>query len=101
MQIQHILDSLESWAPLSFQETYDNAGLITGDPNQECTGVLCTLDCTEQVVEEAITNGFNLIVCHHPIIFKGHFILSKNALSHCPIREKSQKSACESLFFYL
>jgi dinuclear metal center YbgI/SA1388 family protein len=71
MQIQHILDSLESWAPLSFQETYDNAGLITGDPNQECTGVLCTLDCTEQVVEEAITNGFNLIVCHHPIIFKG------------------------------
>ena len=71
MQIQEILDVLENWAPLSFQESYDNAGLITGNPQENCTGVLCSLDCTEAVVEEAIQKGCNLIVSHHPIIFKG------------------------------
>ena len=71
MKIQEIIHSLEQWAPLDFQESYDNSGLISGNPNQECTGVLCSLDCTEQVVDEAIAKGCNLIVSHHPIIFKG------------------------------
>jgi dinuclear metal center YbgI/SA1388 family protein len=71
MKIQEIIHSLEQWAPLDFQESYDNSGLISGNPNQACTGVLCSLDCTEEVVDEAIAKGCNLIVSHHPIIFKG------------------------------
>lgn len=71
MQIKALIQSLEEWAPLQFQESYDNAGLIVGDPDTNCTGILCSLDCTEAVVEEAIQKGCNLIVSHHPIIFKG------------------------------
>lgn len=71
MQIKAFIQSLEEWAPLQYQESYDNAGLIVGDPEANCTGILCSLDCTEAVVEEAIQKGCNLIVSHHPIIFKG------------------------------
>jgi putative NIF3 family GTP cyclohydrolase 1 type 2 len=71
MKIEAIIHCLEQWAPLDFQESYDNSGLISGDPTQDCTGVLCSLDCTEEVVDEAIAKGCNLIVSHHPIIFKG------------------------------
>lgn len=71
MKIQEFIHSLEQWAPLNFQESYDNSGLISGNPSQECSGILCSLDCTEAVVDEAIAKGCNLIVSHHPIIFKG------------------------------
>ena len=71
MQINNIISALENWAPLAWQEPYDNAGLIVGNPDHNCTGVLCSLDCTEAVVDEAISKGCNLIVSHHPIIFKG------------------------------
>ena len=71
MQISTITAALETWAPLSYQESYDNAGLIIGDPLANCTGILCSLDCTEAVVDEAIAQGCNLIVSHHPIVFKG------------------------------
>lgn len=71
MQIKAFITSLEEWAPLQFQESYDNSGLIVGDPEAICTGILCSLDCTEAVIEEAIQKGCNLIVSHHPIIFKG------------------------------
>ncbi len=71
MQISKIIDALENWAPLDWQESYDNAGLILGNPASDCTGVLCSLDCTEEVVNEAISKHCNLIVSHHPIIFKG------------------------------
>ena len=71
MQIKAFITSLEEWAPLQFQESYDNSGLIVGDPEANCTGILCSLDCTEAVIEEAIQKGCNLIVSHHPIIFKG------------------------------
>lgn len=69
--IKDITQYLEKMAPLSYQESYDNAGLIVGDPQTEVTGVLLTLDSTEAVVEEAIAKGCNLIVAHHPIVFKG------------------------------
>jgi dinuclear metal center YbgI/SA1388 family protein len=71
MQIKDITAYLESIAPTSLQESYDNAGLLTGNPSQELSGVLITLDCIESVVQEAIDNGSNLIIAHHPIIFKG------------------------------
>jgi dinuclear metal center YbgI/SA1388 family protein len=71
MQIAAVLAHLESIAPLSLQEKYDNAGLLTGSGSWECSGVLTTLDATEAVVEEAIARKCNLIVTHHPIIFGG------------------------------
>lgn len=69
--LKDITNFLESFAPLGLQESYDNAGLITGDTNSEITTILITLDVTEKVVEEAIQKNAQLIVAHHPIIFSG------------------------------
>lgn len=71
VKIQDVTDYLESLAPLPLQESYDNAGLLTGDRKSEVKSVLVTLDCTEEVVDEAISLNSNLIIAHHPIIFKG------------------------------
>ncbi len=62
---------LEEIAPLRLQESYDNAGLLTGNPKDKVTGVLTALDMLEPVVDEAIALGCNVVVAHHPIIFKG------------------------------
>jgi dinuclear metal center YbgI/SA1388 family protein len=69
--IKDVTVFLETWAPKSLQESYDNCGLLTGSPSDKVEGVLVTLDCTEEVVDEAIAQRCNLIVAHHPIIFKG------------------------------
>ena len=71
MKVQDITSLLEKMAPPSLQENYDNAGLLTGNSNWECTGVVISLDVTEAVVQEAIEKKCNLIVAHHPIIFGG------------------------------
>lgn len=71
MKIAEIINHLETIAPPALQEGYDNAGLITGNAAWDCTGILCTLDATEAVVEEAKASNCNLIVAHHPIIFRG------------------------------
>lgn len=71
MKIKDIVASLESLAPLSLQEGYDNAGLITGDEKADCKGILVSLDATEEVITEAKIKGCNLIVSHHPIVFSG------------------------------
>lgn len=70
-KVKDIVRHLESIAPPSLQESYDNASLITGSPSMEVSGVLVTLDCIESVVEEAIDRDCNLIVAHHPIVFRG------------------------------
>ncbi len=70
-KISEVIHFLEQIAPPALQENYDNAGLLVGDAQQTVTGVLCSLDVTETVVDEAISKGFNLIVAHHPIIFGG------------------------------
>jgi len=70
MKINDITQVLESVAPLSYQESYDNSGLICGLPNNEVERVLLTLDITESVVNEAINKKCNLIIAHHPIIFR-------------------------------
>ncbi|MBV6440053.1 MAG: Nif3-like dinuclear metal center hexameric protein [Haliscomenobacteraceae bacterium CHB4] len=70
-KIKEILTALESVAPPFLQESYDNAGLIVGDPEATVTGVLFCLDSTEAVVEEAVAKGCNLVVAHHPIVFRG------------------------------
>jgi len=69
--IQDIYDHLQDIAPFEYQEGYDNAGLLVGDASAVCTGVLTCLDSTEAIVDEAIELGANLIVAHHPIVFRG------------------------------
>jgi len=69
--IRELTTHLETIAPLAYQESYDNAGLIVGDPNASITSVMVSLDTTEAVVDEAIARGCNLIVAHHPIVFRG------------------------------
>lgn len=69
--IKEVIDHLESLAPRSSQEGYDNSGLIVGDKQEYVTGVLVCLDSIEKVVDEAIEKKCNLIIAHHPIIFKG------------------------------
>jgi dinuclear metal center YbgI/SA1388 family protein len=71
MTISEITRFLESIAPVSLQESYDNAGLLTGSGTWECTGIITALDATEAVVMEALEKKCNLIVAHHPIIFGG------------------------------
>src|SRR3982751_4735144 len=71
MKINEVIQTLEAFAPLPYQESYDNAGLLTGNASWDCTGILCTLDTTEAVVLEAKQKNCNLIVAHHPIIFGG------------------------------
>lgn len=71
MTIENVIDALEEFAPLSYQEDYDNSGLLTGNRTDEATGALLTLDCTEAVIDEAIQNNCNLVIAHHPVIFSG------------------------------
>lgn len=71
MLLNEITSFLESKAHLSLQESYDNSGLIVGDRNTEIHKAIISLDCTETVVDEAIAKGANLIISHHPIVFKG------------------------------
>jgi dinuclear metal center YbgI/SA1388 family protein len=71
MIIDEIIQHLETFAPVYLQESYDNAGLIVGEGSSECNGVITTLDATEAVVDEAISKNCNLVVAHHPIIFRG------------------------------
>ncbi|MCW3084457.1 MAG: NGG1p interacting factor 3 protein [Bacteroidetes bacterium] len=71
MLLKEITDHLESIAPLAYQESYDNAGLICGSPDMEITAALICLDSTEDVLDEAIARGCNLVIAHHPIVFSG------------------------------
>ena len=71
MKIKELTSFLETIAPPSYQESYDNAGLIVGDPNTEVQGVLVCLDSTEAILDEAISKKCNVVVAHHPIVFRG------------------------------
>lgn len=71
MKIKEVIHALEMFAPLPLQESYDNAGLQVGLTDAEITGALLCIDVTEAIVEEAIKKDCNLIVSHHPLIFKG------------------------------
>ena len=71
MKVKEITQIIEEFAPLSYQESYDNSGLIVGNNDDEVSGVLIALDCIESVLDEAITLNCNMIVAHHPIAFSG------------------------------
>lgn len=87
MQISQITHEIELFAPCVYSENYDNVGLLVGNANEECTGVLLSLDCTEEVIDEAIASKCNLIVSHHPLIFSGlKKITGKNLVERCVIK---------------
>lgn len=71
MRIRAVVSVLESFAPPTLQEGWDNTGLQVGDLAEECSGVLVCLDVSEAVIAEAVERGCNLVVSHHPLIFKG------------------------------
>lgn len=71
MTISHVVSVLEKLAPPYLQESYDNVGLLLGNSQWECTGALVTLDVTKETIQEAIDKRCNLVVAHHPLIFKG------------------------------
>ncbi len=70
MKISEIIQLLEDFASPEYQEDYDNSGLIAGDIQTDCSGVLVSLDCTEELIKEAVEKKCNLIVSHHPLIFR-------------------------------
>ena len=69
MKIKEITQFLEGIAPLNYQESYDNSGLIIGNLEMKLTSTLICLDSVEEVIDEAIEKGCNLVIAHHPIIF--------------------------------
>jgi dinuclear metal center YbgI/SA1388 family protein len=80
MQLKEIINHLEEFAPPAYQESYDNSGLLIGNPDLDVTGILITLDVTDEVLQEALTKGCNLIITHHPLIFKGLKRLNGNGM---------------------
>ena len=71
MKVKDIIAEIEDFAPLSIQEKWDNSGLCIGSPEAEVSSVLIGLDCTPELVDEAIECGADMIVTHHPLIFSG------------------------------
>ena len=82
--VSDIAKKLEAYAPLRYQESYDNSGLLIGDPSATVTGVLLSIDCTEEVLEEAKEKGCNMVVSHHPLIFRGlKQLTGRNYVQRC------------------
>jgi len=71
MKVKDIIGVIEEFAPLAIQEKWDNSGLCIGNPEDEVDSVLVALDCTPELVDEAIACGADMIVTHHPLIFSG------------------------------
>ena len=71
MKVQNVLDAVWEIAPRELAEEWDNVGLLIGHPDREVTRILCALDLTGKVVDEAIEKGAELIVTHHPVLFRG------------------------------
>ena len=88
MKAKQILDALEQYAPLPLQDSFDNAGLQIGlTEEQEVTGALLCLDVTEDVIDEAVRKGCNLIVAHHPLLFHGlKSITGKTYVERCVVK---------------
>ena len=87
MKIKEIISALERFAPLPLQDGFDNAGLQIGLTEAEATGALLCLDVTEAVLDEAIALGYNLVIAHHPLIFKGYkSITGRDYVERCIIK---------------
>lgn len=89
IKVRQIAGVIEDFAPLSLQENYDNAGLQIGDPDMEVSAVLVCLDVTEDILREAVARECNMIVSHHPLIFKG--------LKHITGRTATERIVAEAI----
>ena len=86
-KIKNIINIIETYAPVSYQESYDNAGLTIGDANATVESVLVCIDITEAIIDEAIAKGAGLIISHHPLIFSGiKKITGANYVERCIIK---------------
>ena len=84
VKIREIISALEHFAPLPLQESYDNAGLQVGLTEAEVSGALLSLDVTEDVIAEAVQLGCNLIISHHPLLFRGlKAVADANQVQRC------------------
>ena len=70
-KVKDVIRVIEDFSPLSLQEKWDNSGLCVGSPDDQVTGILFGLDCTPELVDEAVACGADMIVTHHPLIFSG------------------------------
>ena len=98
MKIKEVVNALEEFAPLPLQEDYDNAGLQVGLTETEVSGALLCLDVTEEVVDEAVAKGCNLIVSHHPLIFRAlKRVTGANMVQRCVMKAIMQGIAIVSM----
>lgn len=87
VSVHDVAKYLESFAPLSLQETYDNSGLLVGNSDDPVTGALVCLDCTEEILVEALRLNCNMVISHHPPIFYGVRKLTNANLTERIIRK--------------
>ncbi|MDO5570589.1 MAG: Nif3-like dinuclear metal center hexameric protein [Bacteroidales bacterium] len=87
MKIKDIIKAIEAVAPRNYQESYDNAGIQVGNPDSETNSAIICIDITEEVIDEAIAKNINLIISHHPLIFKGiKSLTGKTYIERCVIK---------------
>ena len=92
--VHDICHAIEALAPLALQESYDNSGLLIGKRTMEVSGALLTIDITEEIIQEALDKSCNMIVSHHPLVFKGlKSITGRNAVERCVILAIENKIA--------
>lgn len=94
MILKEIIDIFEEHAPFSLQESYDNSGIQYGNPEQEVTKGLVCIDITEAVVEEAMEKGCDLIISHHPLLFKGIKSLDGSHFTHRALIKAIRNDIC-------
>ena len=94
MKIKEVLCALEQFAPLPLQESWDNAGLQVGLTETEVSGALLCLDVNEKILDEAIQKGCNLIVSHHPLLFRGLKTISDLTDVQRTVRKAIQQDVC-------
>ena len=94
VKIKEVLSALERFAPLPLQESWDNAGLQVGLTETEVSGALLCLDVTERIVDEAVQKGCNLIVSHHPLLFRGLKTISDLTDVQRTVMKAIQKGIC-------
>lgn len=96
MMIHEIVKILEDFAPPGLQEDYDNSGLLIGNPDAGITGILLTLDITEEVLDEALQNNCNLVIAHHPLIFRA----LKRLVGTDPVQRLAMKAVRNDIAIY-
>ena len=94
MKVKEVLNALERFAPLPLQESWDNAGLQVGLTEAEVSGALLCLDVTERIIDEAVEKGCNLMVSHHPLLFRGLKTISDLTDVQRTVRKAIQHDVC-------